>query len=241
MYTHILRCCGRTYLLPNLAYFKPVKLDAKEVFFLMYPHLRELSISPPVNANPSIFLNSLQSLSPSLVDLNLQNVVLDNRCLSALCLLTRLEKVIVLGATSGAASVTLDFLLEMSARHTLRHLELSGSALKIVPPSNPPVDFDPITFSALEHVDIDCDLAIAAVTVLCHITFPVLEVFKIGLQNVLGPRRLWLEEHFSTPSATLQPSILRNWESALRRRADPRKSPMSSSHGLITHPLSWHG
>ena len=183
-YLHILQCCGRSHLLPNLVHFKPFKPDAKEVSFLLSPRLQGLSTRELIGnrPNPASLLNLLHSLSPNLVVLKLQCVVLDNRCLSALCLLTRVEEVLVEDAISEAAtSLTLDFLFDMSARHTLRCLELIGS-LKIVPSSKPRVNCDPITFSALKHIELDCDLAMASVTLLLrHITFPVLEKFRIGL------------------------------------------------------------
>lgn len=136
----------------------------------------------------------LHSLSPNLVILNLQSVLLDNRCLSALCMLTRLEEVLVLDATSEATPVTLDFLLDMSARHTLRRLRLCGS-LKIIPSSKSSINCDPIIFSALKHIELDCDLAMAAVTsLLYHITFPVLEEFRIGLYSLVD--RSDLQQHW---------------------------------------------
>jgi len=180
-------------------HFEPFKLSAQEVLFLLCPRLEELSIICKKPANPSVLLNSLQSLSPNLIDVTLQYVVLDDHCLSALCMLTRLETVRVRDAASGATPVTLDFLLNMSARHTLRCLELSGYDLEIVPSLKPPINQrDTIIFEALKHLEIYCDLVVTSLTVLLpHTTFPVLEVFRIGFQNtVLRPRRLGLKEHW---------------------------------------------
>ena len=187
---HIIQRCGRTCLLPNLVYFEPFELSAREVLFLLCPRLEELSIICNQPANPSVLLNSLQSLSPNLIDVTLQYVVLDDHCLSALCMLTRLETVRVLDAASGATPVTLDFLLNMSARHTLRRLKLSGYDLEVVPSLKPPINQrDAITFEALKHLEINCDLVVTSLTVLLpHTTFPVLEVFRIGLQNTASEK-----------------------------------------------------
>ena len=143
---------------------------------MLCPHLRFFrwfKSKPLSPIGPKRILDSLRKSSPDLRVLKLEAVALDSLCLLAVGALKRLEEITVKYPDGDqTAEVDIGFLLNISARPTLRQLSLEGKQLKIVLGSTSCIVHGPIHFPALEF---DCSLTMATVIKLLRCaTFPVL-------------------------------------------------------------------
>ena len=127
------------------------------------------------STSPKTILDSLRKSSPRLHVLKLVLVALDGLSLSPVGAFEQLEELTIHQSPDAQiATVNVEFLQNISARQTLRHLELVGN-LKIVPFPTPPIFHNPVPFPALEHIELKCHLTMDSVTMLLRCaTFPVL-------------------------------------------------------------------
>jgi hypothetical protein len=135
------------------------------------------SNGPP--SNPRALLNSLQKSSPDLTVLTLLLVPLDTLCFFVIGAFKRLQQLSI-QCSPRQIPVSTDFLLRISARPTLRRLELRGS-VELVPSASYTVP-NSIDFPMLE--DICIDLVWPSVNLLLRSArFPVLRRLVVKLEK----------------------------------------------------------
>ncbi len=191
----MIRVCGRSCLLPKLLYLETTIDHAPEIMFLMSPLLHYFSMTRVLMATSCSLLNSIQTLSPNLVVLHLQDVEI-NRCLSAIRTLSHLQKIWIEQSLEESTVDTI--ILDISAKTVLRHFEIRSPHLKIRFPQKF-LEHEPIVFPALEYVEISCDLGSItnAVNLLRNVKFPQLHTLILRLcieeQHKLADARHWRE------------------------------------------------
>ena len=168
--------------------------------------------------------NSIQTLSPNLVSLRLENVAINDRCLSAIRTLSHLEKILI---EQDEESTVDTIFLGLSAKTVLRRFEIHGPGLKIRFPQKF-LEHEPVVFPALEYVEIGCDLGgMANVVKLLHnFKFPQLDTLILCLFTEeplkLADARHW-REFFDLLSniATKHLRFLRLYDWAFHDHWDP--------------------
>ena len=140
------------------------------------------SLSYP--SSPKATLNLLLKSSPDLIILNLHSVQLDDLSLSAIGALKRLTQLTLHQRRSSPAviyTISMDFVLHISAQQTLRRLELGGQ-LQLLPPTTSSTSVD---FPMLEDIELGCDLKLSSVNLLLRCArFPVLKRLKIWVEDL---------------------------------------------------------
>lgn len=179
----MLRASGQKCLLPNLQHLETMH-NAPEIMFLLSSPLCNFSLKSEGPVNATAIANSIQTISPHIVSLDLEKVILNPHFLAVLCRFSHLQHldIDVRASDSQKTPFDLSFLLNSSTVSTLRHFHLSGSEDTEIIWA---IDFPngQLEFSALQSIEVQCAAMSMGpfVKLLRCATFPKLESLTITL------------------------------------------------------------